>query len=161
MDRFWVDAPNEEQAARLVGLLDGFSAKVSRDGTEGAQVYIDLSGDAAVLLIKLFDALGGWLSDDNLHACRVHFGAEQTYTLLQPTDDEPSDPRNFLLERTIQLQRALDSRVVIEQAKGVVSTLLNIDVEDAFDLLRATARSAGRTLDSVAIQVVRERSLPS
>lgn len=47
-----------------------------------------------------------------------------------------------------QLQFALDSRVVIEQAKGVVAARLEIDVGDAFGHLRAYARTRGaRMLD--------------
>ncbi|HWB22484.1 MAG TPA: ANTAR domain-containing protein [Gaiellaceae bacterium] len=161
MDRLWVDAPSEAQAKRLVELLDGFQTVVLNDGGRGSQVHIDLSGDAAELLIKLFEALSGWLSDDDLHACRVHFGDDRVYTLLQPTNGESSDPRNFLLERTIQLQHALDSRIVIEQAKGVIAVLIKIDVEEAFEVLRKAARSSGRTLESVSREVVRSHVVPA
>ena len=39
----------------------------------------------------------------------------------------------FLLERTIQLQTALDSRVVIEQAKGILMRDHQCDAEEAFE----------------------------
>ncbi|HSK91344.1 MAG TPA: GAF and ANTAR domain-containing protein [Euzebyales bacterium] len=42
---------------------------------------------------------------------------------------------------TQQLQQALDSRVVIEQAKGYVAAVLQIDVRDAYELLRGYARA--------------------
>jgi AmiR/NasT family two-component response regulator len=45
------------------------------------------------------------------------------------------------LERSAQLQRALESRVVIEQAKGVLAERFGLDVEDAFGVLRRAARS--------------------
>ena len=41
-----------------------------------------------------------------------------------------------LLEKTVQLEGALDSRVVIEQAKGILSARHEIDVQTAFDVLR-------------------------
>lgn len=53
------------------------------------------------------------------------------------------------------LQTALDSRVTIEQAKGVVSFTAGVPVEDAFVLLRAHARTHGLRLSDVARRVVR------
>ncbi len=53
-----------------------------------------------------------------------------------------------------QLQAALDSRIVIEQAKGVIAERRGIDVGEAFALLRSVARSAGRRLSEVAADVV-------
>ena len=58
-----------------------------------------------------------------------------------------------------QLQQALDSRIVIEQAKGVVSHLLGCSVEDAFSLLRSYARRNTLPLRTVAARIV-DRSLP-
>ena len=53
-----------------------------------------------------------------------------------------------------QLQAALDSRIVIEQAKGVIAERRQIDVGEAFALLRQLARSSGRKLSEVATDVV-------
>jgi transcriptional regulator with GAF, ATPase, and Fis domain len=53
-----------------------------------------------------------------------------------------------------QLQTALNSRVLIEQAKGVVAERVKITVEDAFTALRAYARSNNRKLLDVAKEVV-------
>lgn len=57
-----------------------------------------------------------------------------------------------------QLQHALDSRVVIEQAKGVVSQALGLDVHDAFTVIRSHARSHGLRLAAVAHDLVRDPS---
>lgn len=51
---------------------------------------------------------------------------------------------------TEQLQRALDSRVLIEQAKGVLSHSGALSMEDAFVLLRAHARNNNLSLRVVA-----------
>lgn len=57
--------------------------------------------------------------------------------------------------RTSQLQEALDSRVVIEQAKGMVAARANITPGRAFELMRTTARGSGRPLREVAEDVLR------
>lgn len=57
-----------------------------------------------------------------------------------------------------QLQRAIDSRVVIEQAKGVIAASADVDMERAFELLRDYADRSGSKLHAVARNVV-ERSL--
>ncbi|HET7305945.1 MAG TPA: GAF and ANTAR domain-containing protein [Segeticoccus sp.] len=54
-----------------------------------------------------------------------------------------------------QLQQALDSRVVIEQAKGMVAARHEIDVGQAFERIRGLARSRGVTVRVVAEAVVR------
>ncbi len=53
-----------------------------------------------------------------------------------------------------QLQNALNSRVVIEQAKGVVSFTRGVTVDDAFDVIRSYARSHRLGLGDVAQQLV-------
>ena len=53
-----------------------------------------------------------------------------------------------------QLQTALHSRIVIEQAKGVLSARAGITVGEAFSRMRAHARRAGEQLTRVAEAVV-------
>lgn len=53
-----------------------------------------------------------------------------------------------------QLQNALDSRVVIEQAKGILAERSRTSPEEAFAVLRRYARSNGERLHQVAQQVV-------
>ncbi|GAA4729266.1 GAF and ANTAR domain-containing protein [Nocardioides endophyticus] len=62
---------------------------------------------------------------------------------------------------TEQLQAALNHRVVIEQAKGVLAQVHAVGVDDAFDLLRSYARSHRRGLSEVARAVLEDpKSVP-
>lgn len=57
-----------------------------------------------------------------------------------------------------QLQHALDSRVLIEQAKGVLAQTHDISMDEAFDRLRSYARAQRQGLADVARGLV-ERTL--
>jgi hypothetical protein len=56
--------------------------------------------------------------------------------------------------RAAQLQSALDSRVLIEQAKGVLAERLGVTADEAFALLRGHARANNRKLRECAGAVV-------
>lgn len=43
-------------------------------------------------------------------------------------------------ERRAQLEHALESRVAIEQAKGIIAERYGLDVEEAFEAIRRAAR---------------------
>lgn len=57
-----------------------------------------------------------------------------------------------------QLQRALDSRVLIEQAKGVLAALHDLDMNEAFQVIRDHARRNNLNLHVVAQGVI-DRSI--
>jgi hypothetical protein len=56
-------------------------------------------------------------------------------------------------ERRAQLERALQSRVAIEQAKGVLAERYGLGVDEAFELIRRTARSNRMKLHELVRQI--------
>ncbi|GAA2990646.1 GAF domain-containing protein [Microbacterium terrae] len=58
-----------------------------------------------------------------------------------------------------QLQRALDSRVVIEQAKGYLAQRQHIDMDEAFARIRSQARSTQARIGVIAADIIAGRLL--
>jgi ANTAR domain len=69
---------------------------------------------------------------------RRHIGLLQARAIRQ---------RDLLAE---QLQSALNSRVLIEQAKGVIAERRHIDMDQSFALLHGSARARNRRLSDLA-----------
>jgi len=61
---------------------------------------------------------------------------------------------------TSQLEQALTSRVIVEQAKGILAARWAVTVDDAFTRLRGYARARQRSLHDVAREVVEGRADP-
>lgn len=55
---------------------------------------------------------------------------------------------------TEQLQHALESRVEIEQAKGKLAQSAHMSMDEAFELMRARARSTNRPVREIAREVI-------
>ncbi|HET8594788.1 MAG TPA: GAF and ANTAR domain-containing protein [Intrasporangium sp.] len=58
---------------------------------------------------------------------------------------------------TQQLQNALESRVYIEQAKGVIAARTGVSVTAAFEMLRSAARASHRPLAELAADIIAGR----
>lgn len=59
-------------------------------------------------------------------------------------------------ELTEQLQGALNSRIVIEQAKGAIAQARSVSIDDAFKIIRTYARSHNRRLIDLAHAIVED-----
>jgi GAF domain-containing protein len=104
--------------------------------------------DRCVGALNLYaDAARAWPQDD-LDAAVVMADMATVYLINASRDHQQSELNN-------QLQRALDSRVVIEQAKGVLVARHQISPDRAFERLRSHARSRNATVAAVADAVVR------
>ena len=73
--------------------------------------------------------------------------------------DDPTGVEDWRA-RAEQLQNALDSRIVLEQAKGMLRERLSLSLDLAFELLRLAARSSRRRLHDLAEEVVSSFSTP-
>lgn len=97
--------------------------------------------------LNLFGHEPGGLSAEDAAIAQA-FADVATITLLQ----ERAAKENAIVNE--QLQRALNSRIRIEQAKGVIAHTVDVDMNQAFALLRDYARAHNRTIDETAEKVI-------
>ena len=97
--------------------------------------------------LNLFRVHPGVLALDELHIAQA-LADVATIGILQ---ERTLRRREVLAE---QLQVALNSRIIIEQAKGVLAERGKLDMALAFDVLRGHARSTNQRLSDVALGVV-------
>lgn len=101
--------------------------------------------------LNLFRHETGPLSTEDAALAQA-FADVATISLLQERALRESDIVNE------QLQRALNSRIMIEQAKGVIANTANVTIDQAFFLLRSYARSHNQPLSQISKNVV-ERTI--
>lgn len=120
-----------------------FAAAASQSGFRSVQAIPMRLRDQVVGALNLFRAEPGPLGADELRVGQA-LADVATIGLLHE--------RNVRRSETIaeQLQIALNSRVVIEQAKGKLAERLGVDMEHAFGLLRDHARNSNQRLTDVA-----------
>ena len=82
----------------------------------------------------------------------THLVAVETTTLVRELERLRSENE--------QLAQALESRVVIEQAKGVLRERYGLTLEASFELLRHAARSNRMSIHALAAKVVAEPRTP-
>ena len=105
--------------------------------------------DDVIGVLNLFSSTPQPLGEDDVRVGQA-LADVATIGLLQ---QRAIQHRQVLAE---QLQGALNSRVLIEQAKGVIAERLRIDVDDAFDALRTYARRINVRLTDLARRVIEE-----
>jgi ANTAR domain len=66
----------------------------------------------------------------------------------------------ILARRCAQLQEALETRIVIEQAKGILAERFHLEPDRAFEVLRRSARSNRVPLRDLAARVVLSERTP-
>ncbi len=103
--------------------------------------------DNVIGAVNLFSAEPGALDDSDLIAARA-LADVATIAILQQRRIFDADTVNG------QLNHALTSRIIIEQAKGLIAGRETLDMSDAFDRLRTYARNHNRRLHDIASSVV-------
>ena len=129
-----------------------FAPAAAREGFVGVLALPLRLRGRVIGALNLFDAQDGTLSDPEIRPVAQAMADVATIAILQERIGQERDVLNQ------QLQTALTSRVVIEQAKGVLATHLEIEMEEAFELMRKRSRDERRRLVEVAEEVVNARS---
>lgn len=106
--------------------------------------------DAVLGTLGLFGTTAGTLGPDDLR-----LGQSLAYVAAVALMQEPDSPAI-----PARLRRALDSRVALEQAKGVLAQCGDLDMDEAFATLRRYARDHDLPLTEVADAVVARRLDP-
>jgi GAF domain-containing protein len=131
----------------VVGRWERYSAVALEAGfvaVAGIPMMVDAQPIGAINLYSTEPRL--W-ADDDISAAGV-LAAMATSYIINASELEKA-------QRTSeQLQEALDSRLVIEQAKGIVAADGHIGMDQAYQVLRRHARSHNASLRSVAEAVV-------
>jgi hypothetical protein len=131
----------------------GFCAKVAHAGFRSLKAVPLCVDDMVIGAVELYVSKANPLTP--VEQRRVSSFADFTATsLLQEASRQSS------LQRSEQLQAALDSRVVIEQAKGMLAEHGHIPVAAAFEALRSFCRAANLTVNEVADSLVNGRLTP-
>jgi GAF domain-containing protein len=99
--------------------------------------------DQIIGALNLFRTAPGAFDAESVHVGQA-LADVATISLLHDRSMRRTDTLNE------QLQTALNSRVVIEQAKGKLAERLGIDVDQAFSLLRDQARNRNQRLSDLA-----------
>jgi transcriptional regulator with GAF, ATPase, and Fis domain len=128
----------------------GFVAEVRRQGFHGVYALPMRLRENIIGVLSLFDTTATSLSDRDRRLAQA-LANVATIGILQ---QRAVNRGETLIE---QLQGALNSRLIIEQAKGVLSERGDLDIDEAFTLLRDYARAHRQRLSELARAVVNDR----
>jgi transcriptional regulator with GAF, ATPase, and Fis domain len=124
-----------------------FAERAVADGFRSVYAFPMRLRDAVVGGLNLFGAREGALDVDDQVIAKA-LADVATIGILQ----QRSIHRSGVLAEN--LQRALNTRIVVEQAKGVLSERGQVPMDQTFDLLRSFARSHNLKLSELARAVV-------
>ncbi|MEU8413833.1 GAF and ANTAR domain-containing protein [Amycolatopsis japonica] len=123
-----------------------FSTVARKHGFAAVQALPMRLRDQVIGVLVLFNREPGGAARDDVDLAQA-FANVATIGILQHHTIEAET------RTTRQLQTALNSRVPIEQAKGVLAERGSLSMREAFDRLRRYARSHNRRLTELAVSV--------
>lgn len=154
LDCYRTGAPvNVPDLREATGRWPQFAAAAAELGIRSAHATPMRLRGARLGSLGLFGADAGGLSDDDLRLAQA-----LTYVAGVAIVQDKAAADSALVNA--QLQTALDSRVVLEQAKGVLAQVGTLAMDEAFAVLRDYARDHNLRLTEVAKAVV-TRQLPA
>lgn len=148
LDAFRVGRPiHAPDLSAVGGTWPRFTSEAGRLGFRAAYALQMRLRNETIGALNLFHSDPDVVSDD---ALRIGQGLADvaTIAILQQRAVQHG------IDLNEQLQTALNSRIVIEQAKGVLAERAGIDMATAFTLLRDRARSTSAPLSDVARSIV-------
>jgi len=147
LDCFRTGQPVSVADLTSVGRWPKFAAAAAEAGFVAVHAVPMRLRSEVIGALNLFDTQPHALDDGTLRIGQA-LADVATIGLLQ---QRAIQRRDLLTE---QLQTALNSRVLIEQAKGVLAERHQVDVAQAFALLRNSARSHNRRLSDLSQAIV-------
>jgi len=147
LDCFHTGRPVSVADLPAAGRWPQFTAAAAEVGFAAVHALPMRLRDEVIGALNLFDTTPGLLDAGTLRVGQA-LADVATIGLLQ---QRAIHRRDALTE---QLQTALNSRILIEQAKGVLAERLHLSLHEAFALLRSGARSHNRRLSDLAQAIV-------
>jgi transcriptional regulator with GAF, ATPase, and Fis domain len=144
------EAVTKNDLAEMRAAWPSFTTRLEQAGFSSAQAVPTRLREEVIGALNVFRIAPGSLCPADMKLARA-LADVATVGLLQ---ERTIRARERLAE---QLQRALNSRVLIEQAKGVLAERSGLEVDQAFAAMRTHARRSGSPLHTVAGDIVHGR----
>lgn len=124
-----------------------FSSAALANGIHSVLSLPLVSREASLGALNLYSKVADGFTEGDLQVGTV-FATQASVTLANSQAYEAS------VELSLQLREALDSRAVIDQAKGILMEREHCEAQRAFDILRKVSQQTNRKLRDVALEVV-------
>lgn len=140
-------AVSREDLAAMRTTWPAFTARMEDVGFQSAQAIPLRLRSEVIGALNIFRSTPGLLGPADTRLAQA-FADVATVSLIQ---ERSISARDLLAE---QLQAALNSRIVLEQAKGMLAERAGLAMGEAFEIMRDRARGNGERLSEVAGRII-------